>query len=275
MAQKNKTGTREWAETNINIQIGCENDCRYCYAKYDAIHRFHTCRAELGHQWSVPRINNAKVDAKYPQYGGWLMFPSTHDITMENISQYLCVLRKLLDAGNQVLIVTKPRWQVVSIICEAYKEYKSQILWRFTIGSSDDETLAFWEPGASNFGERLNCLRYAFHSGYQTSVSCEPMLDAFVDHVYSATAEYTTDSFWIGLMRNVNSRFDQTGVTDQQQDRFVIPMLKAQSPTVVKAMYEMMRDKPLIKWKDSVRKMMGQYERIPRKFCGSRLNDGS
>jgi len=270
-----KTGTREWAETNVNIQIGCENNCRYCYAKYNAVCRFRTCRAELGHRWAVPRINNQKVDAKYPQYGGWVMFPSTHDITMENLSQYLCVLRKMLDAGNQVLIVTKPRWQVVSIICEAYKEFKSQILWRFTIGSSDDETLAFWEPGASNFGERLNCLRYAFHSGYQTSVSCEPMLDAFVDHVYSTTAEYITDSFWIGLLRNFHSRVDMKGVSDEQQDKFVVPLLKAQSPAVVKAMYEMMCDKPLIRWKDSVREMIKNFRTPPRKFYGSRIKNGS
>ena len=26
-------GTQEWAASNVNIQDGCEHDCRYCYAK--------------------------------------------------------------------------------------------------------------------------------------------------------------------------------------------------------------------------------------------------
>lgn len=29
----NKTGTREWADHNVNCVSGCINDCRYCYAK--------------------------------------------------------------------------------------------------------------------------------------------------------------------------------------------------------------------------------------------------
>ncbi len=37
--QKTKppTGTQEWAASNVNIQDGCEHDCRYCYAKTMAI----------------------------------------------------------------------------------------------------------------------------------------------------------------------------------------------------------------------------------------------
>jgi DNA repair photolyase len=263
MARKTKTGGIQEYEVDdsINIQIGCENDCRYCYAKYDAVHRFRFCTAQ---GWAEPRINNKKVDSTYSNHG-FVAFPSTHDITDRNISQYLCVLRKLLDAGNRVLIITKPRWQQIALICESFKEHRKKILWRFTIGSANDEVLQFWEPGASNFGERLNCLRYAFLSGYQTSVSCEPMLDAFVDHVYSATAEYITESFWIGLLRNFISRVDQSGISDEQQDKFIVPLLKASSPTVVKAMYDLMKDKPFIKWKESVRNMMEKY-REPHKY---------
>lgn len=33
--KKKKTahGTQEWADFNVNIQTGCENDCLYCYAR--------------------------------------------------------------------------------------------------------------------------------------------------------------------------------------------------------------------------------------------------
>ena len=37
MSTKRKTGTREWAESNYNIGIGCSHDCRYCYARTNAV----------------------------------------------------------------------------------------------------------------------------------------------------------------------------------------------------------------------------------------------
>jgi hypothetical protein len=36
------------------------------------------------------------------------MFPSSHDILPEILDNYLIVLKKLLKAGNSVLIVSKP-----------------------------------------------------------------------------------------------------------------------------------------------------------------------
>ena len=29
------SGTGEWAKENVNIQTGCNRDCKYCYANYD------------------------------------------------------------------------------------------------------------------------------------------------------------------------------------------------------------------------------------------------
>ncbi len=33
VAGKITSGTKEWADYNINCVKGCANDCRYCYAK--------------------------------------------------------------------------------------------------------------------------------------------------------------------------------------------------------------------------------------------------
>jgi len=35
------TGTKEWAKKNLNICIGCSNNCRYCYARQMSMDRFH------------------------------------------------------------------------------------------------------------------------------------------------------------------------------------------------------------------------------------------
>ena len=38
-----KTGTKEWAKSNLNFQLGCEHGCRYCYAREMAVNRFKRC----------------------------------------------------------------------------------------------------------------------------------------------------------------------------------------------------------------------------------------
>jgi hypothetical protein len=250
---KTKTGTKEWAQTNVNFQEGCEHDCRYCFARGDAVGRWKRCTAE---QWRHPVINQAKVDKHRGKYPGVVMFPSTHDVTPLNFSEYLTVLRRLLDAGNQVLVVSKPHWQCITVLCEAYQEYKSQIMFRFTIGSMDDAVLGFWEPNAPNFAERLSCLEYAFHKGFRTSVSCEPYLDPYVVYTYTACKPFITDSFWVGMLRHFERRVDLTGATAEQIEKFVKPLKAAQGLDVVKGIHRLLDGQPFIHWKDSIREAL-------------------
>lgn len=251
-----KTGVAEWAVASINIQRGCEHDCRYCWARFDAVTRFSRCKAE---HWKLPRINNEKVDAPHKKkYDGRVMFPTTHDITEANLSQYLCVLRKLLDAGNDVLVVTKPHLGCIRVICEAYQEYKEQIQFRFTIGSTDNDTLAFWEPGAPNFDERFACLQYAYDKGFQTSVSCEPYLDAYPQYVYEACRHYITDSFWIGIIKHFKARVRLEDATEEQKEKYVDTLLRTQTPTAVKQYHALLDGKPFIEWKDSITEIVGK-----------------
>ncbi len=251
-----KTGTKEWSDFYMNIQRGCENGCLYCYAKYNAVERFHRCKPE---HWILPCIDEAKVDLPHKKkYNGVVMYPTTHDITSANLSQYLCVLRKLLDADNQVLIISKPRWECITVICEAYLKYRKQIMFRFTIGSTNDHVLRFWEPGASSFEERISCLRYAHHKGYRTSISCEPMLDFYIPDLYDRCQFLITDSFWVGKLRNWKSRVQEPKSFPSPIEENIYNDTKAaQSDKVVRAIYESLKDKPMIKWKDSIRKVMG------------------
>lgn len=248
-----KTGTKEWAEDNINIQRGCEHGCRYCYARAFAV-RFHRCTVE---QWLVPVIDNAKVDKNYGRHKGVVMFPSTHDITPRNLSECLCVLHKLLDAGNRVLIVSKPHWNCITLICETLMEYRSQIMFRFTIGSMNNEILKFWEPNAPGFKERQACLRYAYFQDYNTSVSCEPYLDSNVIGLYLAVKPYITNSFWVGKLRDFDSRVDMFDITSEQEEEFVKPLKAAQTDEAVREIYNQLAVERLVKWKDSIRKVIG------------------
>jgi len=256
---KEKTGTREWADHNENIQIGCENGCRYCYARHNAVVFRKYCTAEA---WPNPVINQKKVDKNYGYYKGGVMFPSTHDITPANLSESLAVINKLIDAGNKVLIVSKPRWSCITVICESIKSnfpnfWQDKVTFRFTIGSTRDEVLKFWEPNAPCFEERRSCLQYAYKAGFDTSVSCEPFLDPFTPHVYDATCELITDSFWVGMLRDFDKRVRLEGTSAFERNFYVEKLKKLQEPKMVKMLYQAMNELPFIKWKDSVRKVIG------------------
>ena len=140
-------GTTEWAGKNVNIIQGCEHDCKYCYAKDMAI-RF---KRKTIQTWITEVVDLKKVSNRYIKAEGTIMFPSTHDITPVNLNSSIVVLRKLLTAGNDVLIVSKPHMDVIKEICKEFPEYKDRILFRFSIGSTNSETLKFWEPGAPGY----------------------------------------------------------------------------------------------------------------------------
>jgi hypothetical protein len=272
---KSKTGTKEWAEINCNIQMGCEHGCRYCYARHNAVHRFRICKAE---DWIKPVINRKEVEKNYAihntQNAILIMFPSTHDITPSNLGDCLIVLNKLLVAGNNVLIVSKPHWECITAICDAFKpqtpdprpqtpdprpqtpDYRPQIEFRFSIGSASDDVLKFWEPGAPSFEERIGCLSYAFNSGYKTSVSCEPYLDAWPAHVYQACIDHVTESIWFGKLRHFGQRVDTTKIDPENYKKYVAPMKLLLSDKFVMALYQLMKDWPLVKWKDSIREVI-------------------
>lgn len=205
-------------------------------------------------EWESPAICNGKVDKGYGKRDGVIMFPTSHDITRENISQYCCVLRKLLDAGNEVLIVSKPRFDCIALICEGFKDHREKILFRFTIGSIYCDVLEFWEPGAPGIFERLACLKYSFDAGYRTSVSCEPYLDKNVFAIYEACRPYITDSFWIGKMKRLKSRVD-IGSLGREEMLYVEAVEEACRGEFVQSMYRLLDGRIFVRWKDSISKL--------------------
>ena len=77
--------------------------------------------------------------------------------------------------------------------------YKKQVMFRLTITSDQNPVLAYWEPHAPPFEERLAGLKLLFEKGYQTSVSMEPFLSDPIS-VVTAIEPYITESIWIGTM---------------------------------------------------------------------------
>ena len=246
-------GTQEWAAHNVNIQLGCEHNCKYCYAKSMGI-RFKRCDST---DWELPRILIDKVNAFPKKYSGKVMFPTTHDITPKNINECISVLTGLCGMGNEILIVTKPHLDCVRRLCAALAGYRNSILFRFTIGSADDSTLTFWEPNAPLFLERKKALMHAHQKGFRTSISCEPMLDTNPSAIINSVRNYVTDSIWLGRVNQLPAGISMNCPRDEVAKTAARNLLEAQSDRWITDLYASWKSDKLIKWKDSVKKVVG------------------
>ncbi|MCX5839413.1 MAG: hypothetical protein NTW71_13005 [Deltaproteobacteria bacterium] len=246
-------GTKEWAQYNENIISGCAHDCRYCYAKTMAV-RFHRKSADT---WKQETVDHGKVLKHFTKKKGRIMFPTTHDITPEHLDCNMKFLSNMLSPGNEVLIVSKPHYECIKAICNSFRHYQKNIMFRFTIGSAFDETLKFWEPNAPGFDERLASLIYAHKAGYQTSISCEPMLDDKVDVLIPKLLPFVTDAVWLGIGNQMTGRLRMNGHGDAATMQRWHELEGSQSNGYIRGLYDQLKDDPKIKWKESVKKIVG------------------
>ena len=200
-SRKITLGTKEWADSNVNCYSGCSNNCRYCYACKMAI-RF---KRKTGDTWKDMVANQKAIDKGYNKRNGRVMFPTSHDITEESIDNCLIILEKLFKSGNNVLITSKPQFICIIRICEKFEKYKDLLQFRFTINSTNNDLLEFWEPNAPLFEERLKSLKYAYKKNFKTSVSIEPFIDKDPYILVEKLLPFVSESIWIGKMNYVSS----------------------------------------------------------------------
>lgn len=245
-------GTREWAVAEINCSMGCPHGCRYCYARYDLVERK---GAVTSKQWSSCRVLADEVSCKRPLYPGQVMFPSAHDIIPENLEACLSVLKNLLEAGNKVLVVSKPHLDCIQRLCSELSDAREQLLFRFTITARDNRILELWEPHAPRFEERKACLEYAFAKGFATSVSVEPMLDtADVAAMTRELLPFITDSIWLGKMNRIERR---VACESREMQKEIERIEQGQNDARLLQLYHELRSIPQVRWKESVKKVVG------------------
>jgi DNA repair photolyase len=246
------SGTKEWAEHSVNIASGCSHRCLYGYCSAMAV-RF---GRKTPVTWGTEVVDRAKVDKRYGKRRGRIMFPTTHDITPGLLDDCTTVLKKLLAAGNEVLIVSKPHRECIIALCIDLEPWRDQVMFRFTIGSVNDDVLGLWEPGAPGFKERLWCLAHAHARGYQTSVSCEPMLDRDIAAVVKACEPYVTDSIWLGKANRLIQRMRQNGCTPEQLARGE-ELVGWQNDHEIWRLYRRFEHHPVVRWKESIKAVVG------------------
>lgn len=246
------SGTFEWAVSEINCCIGCSHGCRYCYAKHKLVRQ----KGQLTEkQWQKSQTLEENLQKDYPLYDGQVMFPTTHDITPDNLEDCLQLLGKLLDTGNRVLVVTKPHRHCVEKIANSLSKYRDQLLFRFTITAQNQRILDYWEPQAPSYKERVQALEFAFANDFATSVSIEPMLDT--KNAVALVREllpFVTHSIWLGKMNKIDQRVEITSPKDQEE---VAKIKQGQTDDKILDIYNELRFEEKVFWKESIKKVVG------------------
>lgn len=249
------TGTKEWSEHSFNIQIGCSNNCMYCFAAHNAA-RFKT---RIRSEWYREELTSKANIPRYPKRSGVVMAPTAHDISPYNVDAFVRVARLILHAGNRLLIVSKPRIDCIREVCAGLNDFsRDLVLFRFSIGSMFNRDVAFWEPGASWPDERIACLEYAKSCGYHTSVSIEPFLGGIrtAMKVVEAVRPHVTDDIWIGKMNRVQQRVDMSDPTVAEAVRYIQVV---QRDDEIMELYRKYADDPVIRWKDSIKEVVARH----------------
>jgi len=245
-------GTKEWAVAEINCSFGCPYNCRYCYARTAALKHG---LIDSPDQWTQSQVLVEEVTRIHPHYQGQVMFPTAHDLTDENLYAALTVINNLLAADNRVLIVSKPSLSCIETICRRFADQKQKIVFRFTITARNPQILSFWEPGAPAYQERLKALECSYRQGFSTSVSIEPVLDmSDLEGLVEELEPYVNHSIWIGKMNRIQQRV----IIDSDQIAAEIKRIrKEQQDGEIEKMYQRLQHKPLIRWKESIKEIVG------------------
>lgn len=252
-------GTKEWAKFNKNLQVGCEHGCLYCYAAYNEIHRFK--RVKDYESWCKPELHFGWYEAAPKKLDGRIMFPTRHDITRYNLYHCVDYLKIWLTAGNEILITTKPDPECIRVLCKELRPWRKQIMFRFTITANNPMALRFWEPHAPEYPERAKALVKAYLLGYKTSISCEPILDATVINVVEELQDFVTDTIWLGKMNGATYRVDKSNWTKVEYWNLEVMEHNARDE-VITFLYERYKDNPKIRWKDSIKEVIGLPDQV-------------
>lgn len=248
------SGTREWSDYSFNIGKGCAHNCLYCYARQKAIE---TGMIKDREDWTTEILWNKKANEMHAKKDGVIMFPTTHDITPFYLQGAISALRNMLEVGNKVLIVSKPHLECIQSLCEELTKFKNNILFRFTIGSLDENLCKFWEPGAPSPMERIQVLQHANSQGYKTSVSMVPMLAGLDGSVqlFEAVEPNVTDGIWVGKINKVRERVD---IAPEANRKAVEIIEEQQSDKNIRLLYAKLKDNEKVRWKESIKWIVGK-----------------
>lgn len=249
---KEITGTNEWAASTVNCVRGCSHGCWYGYCRANAA-RFKQRKPE---EWTREEIDELAVNRRFGLRDGRVMLPSSHDITPGTVGAVTAIACNLLAAGNELLIVSKPHLECIEQLVAAMRPgWKQWVTFRFTIGSTRDDVLRLWEPGAPPFWERMEALRFVREEGFKVGVSIEPMLED-PREVIAAVTPFVDDTIWLGRANQLMARLKLNKAPAEVMEA-AKALLKEQTDDWCLELYRRWKNHPRVRFKDSIKRVVG------------------
>ncbi len=170
-----KTGV-EYGDYTINHVLGCSHGCMYpCYA-FNMAKRFGNVKTYQ--EWIEPKlVANALeiLDTEIPKYKNDIKSVQlcfTTDPFMvhyDEVSELsISIINKLNKHNIKVITLTKGIIPDAALLTKKYNEFG------ITLVSLDEKFREKYEPGSSNYVERIESLRRMHDLGFKTWVSIEP-----------------------------------------------------------------------------------------------------
>lgn len=214
---KEYTGQWCWGETSYNIRasgIGCKHQCKYCYVG-PLENRYGRENKPVDIEALFP-LDEDKVEKNWRKSNDpkVYFFPSTHDIFFENVKSYVSVCEKIINAGHSVMFVTKPTIRMINEFISNVNasQYKAKLISSMsifiTITTNKNNLLQQFEPLASKYEERVECLKLLYDAGFNTGIMCEPFLSDPCEYIFDLQ-KYIRYAITIGPMNySANCIFD-------------------------------------------------------------------
>jgi len=253
-----KFGFDQWSKkrNREGIFSGCWNNCRYCGV---AVTQCDWLNRRNRENWNLMILKKKEYNKRIGKRTERSIFPTSHDIFWFNKKLCLNFLKKLVNPKrlvfNDVLVISKPRYQIIKYLCERFEEMehfdkiKKAIQFRFTITTQNENLTKFWEGNSSLFPERLKSLKYTIDNGWENSVVIEPYLDPpeQLIKLVDVLQPYTTGSIWIGHM----NRIKKNGLLEEEKPFYRV-IRKNCSHKQLALIIRLLKDNRKIRYKGSI-----------------------
>lgn len=253
-----KFGFDQWGKkrSREGIYFGCWNNCRYCGV---AVTQCDWLNRRNREDWNLMTLRKKEYNKRINKRTERSIFPTSHDIFWFNKRICLNFLKKLINPKrlvfNDVLIVTKPRYDVIKYLCEKFEEMehfdkiKKAIQFRFTITTQNENLIKFWEGNSPLFPERKKALKYTIDNEWENSIVIEPYLDPIEQLIklVDVLQPHTTGRIWVGHM----NRIKRKGLLEEEEP-YYRDIRRNCSHRQLTHIIRLLKDYPKIRYKGSI-----------------------
>ncbi len=198
---------REYSPYALNIYIGCNHRCKYCYAP-------HTLQKKEEDYFGkpTPRKDILKLiekDLQKNKYDKQVLLSFVGDVYCDNADDSKTtreVLKLLNEYQVPVAVLSKGGKKMLRDL-DVFKSFGSRITVGTTLTFMDEEKSAIWEPYASRPNERLETLKILHDNGIKTFASFEPTIEPeeSLKLIRKTLEDNSVDHYKIGKINNYKS----------------------------------------------------------------------